>query len=226
MIINSAQVLELLDVNAGYYAIVANGEFPASPAILDILSSAELIIACDGAGLRLNQHNIVSDYVVGDNDSATVNNLISKHPYVFMADQSCNDLTKAIRFLRKQNLPPRPVIIFAANGFREDHMIANFALLAQYAEYFPDIHMVSDYGIMTPLTKTITTLTTIRGQQISIFSFSPNNLISCAQLKWQLSDIQFPHLNSGTLNQATDNYITIHSQAPIIIYRSFEIKPT
>lgn len=222
--LTAQQIFSLLDKHVAYNAVVANGEFPRSAEVVELLKNATSIIACDGAGARLNQYEIIPDYIVGDADSSVATTAQAKHPYVFIDDQNCNDLTKAMQFIYANLDAQIPIIIFAANGLREDHMIANFALLAQYHHDFNSISMISDYGIFTPLAAGVTILPTISGQQVSFFSFNPSNLITCHELKWQLVDMQFPYLNSGTLNQATHDYMTISTQQPIIVYRSFEIK--
>lgn len=218
------QIRRLLNLKSAYIAVVANGEFPNSDEVFGLLKNAECIIACDGAGNHLNHHAIVPDYIVGDADSTIATTAVAKHPYVFIDDQNCNDLTKAVQFIQTTLDTTLPIIIFAASGLREDHMIANFALLAQYKSNFNSLFMISDYGIFMPLASGVTTLPTIIGQQVSFFSFDASNSVTCHELKWQLLNAQFPYLNSGTLNQVTSDYITITTQQPIIVYLSFEIK--
>lgn len=207
-----------------YIAVVANGQFPTSPEIIALIKNSTSIIACDGAGSRLNKRGIIPDYIVGDNDSATHSAAQAKNPYIYIADQNCNDLTKAINFVKANFAPEVNIIIFAANGLREDHALANLALFAQYGEHFANIFMLSDYGIFSVHSTGTHKLTTYPKQQISLFSFNPQNQVSCHQLKWPLVDFSFDYLNSGTLNQATDKQINFNNSAQLIVYRSFDIK--
>lgn len=215
---------KFINIDTNYIAIVANGKFPSRHDVLSLLQNAELIVACDGAAKQLNQHAIIPDYVIGDNDSNDIQQSQAHHEYIYIADQNSNDLTKAINFVNSIAQQNINIIIFAANGLREDHAIANFALLAKYSDIFPNIIMISDYGVFNVVTGTSNTLKTMPSQQISFFSLSTDNVINCLELKWPLEKHVFEYLYSGTLNQATSEKINISSRDKIIIYRSFEIK--
>ena len=207
-----------------YIAVAANGQFPDRPEIIELIKNSCTTIACDGAGSRLNKRGIIPDYIVGDNDSANPKTATAKNPYIYIADQNCNDLTKAIDFVKSNFTKATNIIIFAANGLREDHAIANLALFAQYGSYFTNILMLSDYGIFSTHNAGNHSLTTYPKQQISFFSFNPHNQVSCQELKWPLVNFSFDYLNSGTLNQATNKQINFSTCTQLIVYRSFEIK--
>ena len=207
-----------------YIAIIANGLFPTKPEIINFLKKAKLIIACDGAIHNLARIGILADYAIGDGDSAEIiARAFSKNPYIHIPDQNSNDLTKAFNFAI-ENLPDQPIIIFAASGLREDHAIANFGLLAEFATRNNKTAMLSDYGIFNVCRKGSTILTAITGQQISFFCLNQTTLVSCPELKWSLEDFSFKNIYSGTLNQATQNQLTIDSSGSLIVYRAFEIK--
>lgn len=218
------EIIRLLDYGKKYYSIVANGEFPSSMEVINILKNSDIIIACDGAGSKLNDINITPDYIVGDSDSDELKQAIAKNPYIYIEDQNCNDLTKAVQFLRSMIKSQIPVLIFAANGLREDHAIANIALLYQYSEYFDKVLMISDYGIFETYKPWYKSINTICGQQISLFSIDKANKITCEELKWPLKSFTLQYLNSGTLNQAISRQISIKCDKPTLLYRSFEIK--
>lgn len=206
-------------------SVVANGKFPTSGEILQQLVASRLIIACDGAINQLIAHQITVDYVIGDGDSAAlVNKSTAKNPYIHVPEQDSNDLSKAINWLIEQGMTNQAVVIYAANGLREDHALANIALLAQFAIAMPALCMLSDFGIWQALRPGINRINAFQGQQISFFDLSQNAQISCNQLKWPLEKYQLPHLNSGTLNQACAEQLTIECDQPILVYRAFEIK--
>lgn len=222
--ISEQEIIKLLDIDEKYYSIVANGEFPLSVELINILKNSNMIIACDGAGSKLNKIGITPDYIVGDSDSDKLKQAIAKNPYIYIEDQNCNDLTKAVIFLQNRIDSKSNVLIFAANGLREDHAIANIALLNQYAEYFDKIIMISDYGIFETYKPWYKSINAIRGQQISLFSTDVNNKITCKELKWPLESSTLKYLNSGTLNQAISDKLIIKCDNKILLYRSFEIK--
>lgn len=207
-----------------HIAIVANGQFPEKAEIISLLRKSRAIIACDGAIHNLTKSKIIADYVIGDGDSANeISDKIVKNPYIYIADQNSNDLTKAFNHAC-DNFPESPIIIFAANGLREDHSIANFGLLFEFGRKHDSIAMVSDYGIFNICQSGISIFNVVAGQQISLFSLKNTTQISCPELKWPLANFCFKHLYSGTLNQASGNQITIDTTDNVILYRAYEIK--
>ncbi|MFN8770848.1 MAG: thiamine diphosphokinase [Neisseriaceae bacterium] len=198
--------------------ILADGRFPQHIYLKSLLKTANNLIACDGSANRLLKHNIIPNHIIGDCDSISYKlykqfkNIITKDD-----DQSTNDLTKAVNLAHSLKLDN--IVILGATGMREDHAIANIGLLIKYNTIINKIAMISDYGIFTVSNKN--PISTIKGQQISLFSPIPNTKITCSELKWPLSNYQFNSWNSGTLNEATGNYIIISSNNPIIVYRSF-----
>lgn len=209
-------------------AIVANGEFPRQATILNYLRNSAIIIACDGAINHLGANNILADYAIGDGDSSSLMqiNKFVKNPYIQILDQNNNDLSKAIDFTEQTFGTQHLVVIFAASGLREDHALANIALLMQYTKRFPTIYMLSDHGIFQVCNAGTQVLPSITGQQISFFSLedAQNNYISCPELKWPLLEFKLNYLNSGTLNQASGKQLTIICTKPTLIFRAFEIK--
>lgn len=210
-----------------HIAIVANGEFPASKLVTNWLEYRQLLIACDGALNNLQQQQVLVDYAIGDGDSrnsiAPVN---LKNPFIEVKDQNSNDLSKAVTWVVNNYGCNIPVIIYAAGGRRDDHALANIALLQQYANHFPQIIMLNDYGIWRPLTGSRNIIPTLIGQQVSFFGLTPELRISCLQLKWQLKNFQLEFLNSGTLNQCSENFIEVQISHPALLYLAFEIKKT
>ncbi len=205
--------------------VIANGELPTNSIILDYIEKSQLVVACDGALNKLAEKNYVVDYAIGDGDSVnTAANQNIKHPYIHDPDQNTNDLTKAINFLKSKYQGDLPIIIIGASGGREDHTIANIALLLKYATFFPNIIMLSDYGFFSVLPLGKSTALTIPGQQISFFSLTSGGIVSSKELKWPLVNFEFDYLYSGTLNQATATSLTITTNQSVLLYRSFEIK--
>jgi thiamine pyrophosphokinase len=219
------QLMQLIPEFNNSISICANGQFPTAVALINWLKQSKTIIACDGALNNLAQQHINVDYAIGDGDSINSDNLSwVRHPYILVLEQQNNDLTKAVNFVADNYSSNNPVLIFAATGLREDHTIANIALLEQYAKIFPKIALISDFGIFTPLHAGQHILPSLIGQQISIFCFNPQAQISCEQLKWPLRQFSINYLNQGTLNQALSNCLEIEISDRIILYRSFEIK--
>lgn len=205
--------------------VVADGQFPKSVIIKNILKNANTIICCDGAINNLIKYNIIPNYIVGDCDSIS-SRIADKYntKIITIKDQNSNDLTKAIHFAKKLKLDN--IIIMGATNLREDHSLANISLLSSYATLFKKIIMISDYGVFTPLIDSKILLNSFFGQQISFFTFEFNAEVTCLELKWPLKNFQFTYFYSGTLNEATSNILQIESKGSILIYQVFSENKT
>lgn len=202
--------------------VMADGLFPQRKEILNVLQEAEFVVACDGAAVKLLQHGIRPDVVVGDLDSfpEELRKEFSGRIYQ-VKDQEINDLTKGVRYAGQQGY--KEVLILGATGLREDHTLGNISLLSQYAREFDRIEMVSDYGMFTPIVKT-TTFSSYPGQQISVFSLYPHGAVTLVGLKYPLYRHHLLSWWEGTLNEAlSDSFdIILHDEANIIVYRQLK----
>jgi thiamine pyrophosphokinase len=205
-----------------FYVIIADGRFPKHKYLHNLLTNATKIIACDGAVTSLVKHNIQPNYIIGDCDSIKPK-LYKQFSHIITkdSDQNTNDLTKAVNLAVKLQLSN--VVIMGATGMREDHTIANIVLLVEFYQKIKHITMVSDYGVFS-VHQGVATIPTIKGQQISLFAPLDNTIVSCKELKWPLANYSFKLWNSGTLNEAVGNSLTINCNWPVIVYRAFCIK--
>lgn len=217
-----AKILQQIYPLQKYSVVIANGKFPKSPYLRQLITAGTMIICCDGAINKLLNHKITPNLVIGDCDS--LNNKV-KHKFqskiIRIAEQNSNDLTKAINHASRLKLDN--IIILGATGLREDHTIANIGLLLEYKKLIRDIAIISDNGIFTVHDNT-SEITTMVGQQISFFTTNSNTAFSCKELKWPLSNYQIRDWHQGTLNHAVTNKITLVSNGAIIVYRAFTIK--
>lgn len=199
--------------------ILANGSFPKSEAILQLLDNAKQIICCDGAVNKLLKSGREPSIIIGDLDS--VADQIKeqyKNKLIHIKEQETNDLTKAINWCVSQNI--KDIIIVGATGEREDHTLANIALLSVYKELL-NTEMVTDNGRFIPINKT-TTFKASKGQQVSIFTQNPSLEVSSTGLKYPLQNLKLNNWWMGTLNEVIDNKFTIsfHEKESVIIYIS------
>jgi len=200
--------------------ILANGEKPTHEIPLNILKNAEKIICCDGAIAFLEQQNIIPYIIIGDCDSITYTQK-EKYKSIIHRDDNVayNDLQKSIKYCLEKKY--EDVVILGASGLRDDHFLANIGILMHYANNI-SIEMVTNYGIFTPINKT-TTFASFAGQQISVFSFSPDTKITYHDLKYPVCNQQFKELWEGSLNEATGNHFTIEieKESAILVYAAF-----
>lgn len=200
--------------------ILADGQFPTHPMPLGILNKAKLVICCDGAAQKLVDSGVrMPDYIVGDLDSLSEelqNKLSSK--LVKVASQDTNDLTKAFEFA--QSLGVERLAILGATGLREDHTIGNISLLAKYATQ-AEIAMFTDYGRFKAIFKTAV-LDSQKGQQVSVFTLTPNEPITYKGLKWDISSRCLNSWWEGTLNEALGESFTVEFKTGrVIVFQSY-----
>ena len=202
--------------------ILANGEKPTHAISVNILKNAARIICCDGAISFLEQENIIPHIIIGDCDSISSEQK-EKHKSIIHIDDNFeyNDLQKAIKYGIKNG--EQEAVILGAGGQRDDHFLANIGILMHYANKI-SLKMVTNYGIFTPINST-TTFESYPGQQISIFSFSPEAEITFHGLKYPVHKQNFKELWEGSLNEAIAQHFTveIEKNAAILVFAAFII---
>ncbi|WP_226943543.1 thiamine diphosphokinase [Pseudoprevotella muciniphila] len=206
--------------------IIANGDFPTHPAPLSAIAEADYIACCDGAANACKAHGIVPDVIVGDADSispALRQEWADK--FVRIEDQDENDLTKTFNFVlqRFRNEQELHFYIVGATGKREDHTIANVALLMDYYDLLENqklqatIIMMTDHGQFIPHSgKTV--IASYKGQQVSIFAHDARNLKSTG-LKWPIYD--FKKYWQGTLNEALSDHFGIQAEGNYLVFLNY-----
>ena len=216
-----------------YIIVVANGLFPVSQLLLDQFPRADRIVCCDGAFEKYfhwaQAHSFFSKAVavVGDGDSLSSATLDDAHAVgqevlrVAVSEQESNDLSKAVRFALGQSdgMDDVAVDIFGATGLREDHAMGNISLLAYFALEFPHVsfRMVSDYGFFLPVMGE-RQFVSHPGQQVSLFSFSPDTPVSVSGLRYPIENRRLTWLWEGTLNEALGNSFEIRG-GTLVVYQ-------
>lgn len=186
--------------------ILANGSFPAHPVPLRHLEEADLIVCCDGAVEKLVRHGLEPGAIVGDLDSLPAelkekySSLISGDP-----DQETNDLTKAVQWCVSHGI--KEVIIVGATGLREDHTLGNISLLADYSREL-NVTMYTDTGTFRVFDRSVT-LSSVAGQQVSLFSIDPQLAVTSEKLRYPLNNLKLSSWWRGTLNEATGDHFSL-----------------
>lgn len=194
--------------------ILANGSFPQHPVPLAVLQAAAPLVCCDGAVNRLMDAGMTPDVIIGDLDSITPKLRRRFHDILIEdRDQETNDLTKAVQWCLRQGI--EAVTILGATGEREDHTLANIALLARYNRDLR-AEIISDYGEFSVVRAT-GSFPSAAGQQISIFSLTPETAITSSGLKYPLEGLQLSELWQGSLNEAIGTSFSLAFEAGILI---------
>lgn len=194
--------------------ILASGLFPRTERVLEYLRKADFIACCDGAANACVAAGFTPDVIVGDGDSIAPEVLQRfADRVVRIPEQETNDLTKTFHHClhlgRKDQF-----IILGATGKREDHALANLALLMDYAEEHEQVIMVSDFGTFYPC-RDQKRLTVEQGQEVSIMNFGAS-YFSGEGLMYPLYD--FTKLWQGTLNVATRPDVAVHAKGTFLLY--------
>jgi thiamine pyrophosphokinase len=218
----AVQILIIKMINSSKNVILANGEKPTHATPLSILKNAERIICCDGAISFLEQQNITPHIIIGDCDSISCE-LKEKYKSIIQKDENVdyNDLQKAIKYCIANKW--EQVCILGASGWRDDHFLANIGILMHFATEV-SLSLVTNYGVFKPVNIT-TTFNSSAGQQISIFSFSPDTEITYHGLKYPVQKQKFKELWEGSLNEAVAEQFTIEIEGvgAVLVYAAFKI---
>ena len=198
--------------------ILADGEFPKNEKLLRLLRDSGRVICCDGAALKLHEFGRKPDAIVGDLDSLSDELKGLYNDIIFASsDQETNDLTKAIEYCQMKNY--QEIVILGATGLREDHTLGNISLLAEYSLRIKDICLLTDYGRMDAIHKS-TNFACLPGQQISIFSLTPDTQISAYGLLYPIESRNFTSWWQGTLNHTTgDNFRIEMDKGRLLVYQ-------
>lgn len=129
--------------------VLAAGDYPSSPMARGILSNAVKVVCCDGAAAGYCEAGGVPYAIVGDCDSLD-DRYAGRYAGIVRrnGDQETNDLTKAVNFCLGQGMAD--IVILGATGKREDHTIANIALMADYISMpgVSSVRMITDYAVL------------------------------------------------------------------------------
>lgn len=232
----------------GGVVILSNGGYPSGEAALSILAGAEYVVCCDGAAHEFVARGGTPYAIVGDCDSLSPE-LMSRFSDIIHRDidQETNDLTKSVRFCLVHGFDD--ITILGATGRREDHTLGNISLLIDYCVqqidesvrkripalngYFGggpgsadasgkriEVRMVTDYGIFEPIFGD-TFFKSRKGEQISIFTLSPQTLITTVNLAYPLVEASLTGWWQGTVNESLGAEFGVRTTGPTIIYRLF-----
>lgn len=120
-------------------------------------------------------------------------------------------------FLTLKAGPSTQVCILGATGLREDHTLGNISLLAHYMACYPDVEFVmrSDFNIFYPM-QGERTFASQRGQQVSLFSLTPEVPVSVSGLRYPIHNRPLRSWWEGTLNEALADTFTVQGGTMIV----------
>lgn len=213
--------------------IIGDGCFPRKEYPRYLISTADIIVCCDGAFRKYMRHckdifgkERLPDAVIGDMDSLSENMKRKYQDIIIRIDeQEHNDQTKAFRWVLENLEGISQVYILGATGEREDHTIGNISLLMEYARTFDlesmgiRVEMVTDHGTIFAATESFE-MDCGEGRAVSIFSPDNSLRIRSEGLVWPTDDVIFDNWWKATLNKASRDNVRLefsHKSIALII---------
>ena len=196
--------------------ILGGGTYPTHPIPLGILQNAPRVQCCDGAAQEYISRGNTPWRIIGDGDSMSdeIRMQFADRIRIF-SEQETNDQTKNVMYARDHGA--KRIAIVGATGRREDHTIGNISLLTEYNKMGLEVRIYTDNGMFVICNGT-TSFGVKPGTQISIFNWKARNF-SSEGLRYKLFD--FDALWMGTLNEATQNVVTINAEGVYIVYVNY-----
>ena len=194
--------------------ILAAGDFPTRPDLVQRLAESPRVVCCDSAAEAFVAHFGRYPWrIVGDLDSLSPElREACAEIVVHIAEQESNDLSKAVHFARSQGL--KRITIFGATGRREDHTLGNISLLIDYMREGLSVQMFTDYGRFIPCRDRCCQSSPV-GTQVSIFSFGAAAFRG-EGLRYLLHD--FTNWWQGTLNETIAPEWSVEASGEFLVY--------
>jgi thiamine pyrophosphokinase len=190
-------------------AIIADGE--KNNHIRSILKNTDIIIAADGGANLCRSQKIKPDYIIGDFDSITYENMefFSDSKFIEITEQENTDLQKALGYALSLN--PTKIIIVSAFGKRTDHTLSNILIFQNYEESIP-LNIYDNFGVMTLYSPGKYELKLQLGQTISFFSLIPIKGFSLLGFKYPVVNEDHSNNFIGVSNVIINQKCTIEFQ--------------
>lgn len=165
-------------------------------------------IAADGASLQLAEYDIPIRFIIGDFDSAGIENLQSAFPestVLHTPDQELNDFEKSLLFCLNNGYTT--ILICGFHGKELDHTFNNWSVFIKYSQQL--FLTIYDYGKYALSIKESTMLTTFAGERVS-FIPQPFCRLTLQGFRWNLNnDILSLGVREGARNIAESTVCTV-----------------
>jgi thiamine pyrophosphokinase len=198
-----------LKMEKNIIAIIADGEIIQD--IGKILKDFDIIIAADGGADLCRSQQITPDYIIGDLDSITYENMefFSEAKFIKITEQNHTDMQIAISYALMINTTK--IKIISAFGKRTDHTLSNILIFQNYDESIP-LEVYDNFGIMSFYTPGKYELVLQLEQTISFFSLTPIEGLFLQGFKYPVNNSDFSHNFIGVSNVVINQKCTIEFQ--------------
>ncbi len=195
--------------------LVANGQRPSHPKIIQIIKDAEKIICIDNGYEIIKDLKIIPSVIIGDLDSVNLNEVDQSVEIIKREDQNLSDLEKALNYCIEKGFSK--VYLLASTGLRDDHNLANLILIIDFIEKINVIILSDEYEIEAVKGKK--EYKSKKNTQISIISINEGNKITTGGLKYNLQDEVLKSRSHGISNSTIEDNFFIECVKPILLFR-------
>ena len=195
--------------------LIANGQRPSHPKIIQIIKDAEKIICIDNGYEVVKDLEIIPSVLIGDLDSVNLNDVHESVEIIKKEDQNLSDLEKALNYCIEKSFSK--VYLLASTGLRDDHNLANLILIIDFIEKINVIILSDEYEI--EVVKGKKEYKSKKNSQISIISINEGNKITTGGLKYNLKDEVLKSRSHGISNSTIEDNFFIECVKPILLFR-------
>ncbi len=202
------------------HALILDGTLPSPEKTTPLLSSAEQVVAADGAAMGLVEIGITPDVIIGDLDTISPEEARANSSVEVIEDpdQETWDGEKGLIYLIDSGA--EEIIVLGAGGGMTDHVLNNYSILTRYAEE-ASIRTVDDLCTGYFVSDRIT-LPTEEGQRISIIPM-PGAQVTTKGLLWELEgDVLAWSIREGASNQATGQEVSVIVRNGTVVVFSYD----
>jgi len=190
--------------------IIANGKSPTKKVVeFFVQKDFNTIICADGGANSARKLNLLPDFIIGDLDSITDDNLkyySKKVSIIKYKRQNDTDVDKSIKFAIKNKFAQ--IVLLGVTGDRLDHTICNLGMVIKYL-YKIKIYIAAEKSFLIPVKDQIN-FGSKPGEIFSIYAFDSRTKISSTGLKYKLNNTTLPFgLKESTSNVSLSENVTI-----------------
>lgn len=187
--------------------LVINGHPPKEmPNVRDY----EKIYCTDGAYSYLLSQKIRPDFVIGDFDSVSIDDISPFVEAVEILDQDSTDFDKSLQFIVDQG--HKEVDVYGSTGLEHDHFLGNLSTALSFKNKI-EITFFDDYSVFFFTDKSIT-LDNVKNRVISLVPFHEAKNVHSKGLKYPLIGMDLKlGKRIGTRNIADEDIVEISYDA-------------
>jgi|TARA_B100001750_G_scaffold247903_1_gene275526 thiamine pyrophosphokinase len=193
--------------------ILADGNPPTHPAPLSTLQTANTLICTDGAGEKAKMLDRHPDFIIGDMDSHNKASLSHGTDIIELTDQNSTDLEKALDFCIQEGVVSATLL--GLSGGREDHMLANFAILSGVSEKMK-LSAVTDYHTVHPVSDK-EDFSCISNSTVSLLTAHGQPTVTTTGLRFPLQDQCLLSSGHGVSNFAETDKFSVKVAGGIVL---------